>query len=52
MFLAVFRAPEYQEISLSQWLARTPPALVAQHLQIDPATIARFPSQAPGILPL
>ncbi|MGA0596523.1 cupin domain-containing protein [Enterovirga sp. CN4-39] len=52
VFLAVFRAPEYQEISLSQWLARTPPALVAQHLQIDPATIARFPSQAPGILPL
>jgi len=43
--------PDYQEISLSDWLTHTPPALVAQHLNIDVADIARFPSNAPGIVP-
>lgn len=50
-FLAVFRAPEYQEVGLTDWLTHTPPALVAQHLNIDPAVIARFPRNRPGILP-
>lgn len=50
-FLAVFRAPEYQEIDLSDWLAHTPPALVAQHLNIDPAALARFPKGQSGIVP-
>ena len=39
LFLGTFRAPPYEEISLSNWLTHTPPALVAQHLNIDPATI-------------
>jgi oxalate decarboxylase len=30
-FLAVFKAPAYQKVDLSEWLRRTPPALVAQH---------------------
>jgi oxalate decarboxylase len=50
-FVALFRTSEYQEISLSQWLARTPPALVAQHLNIDPADVAKFYQNAPGIVP-
>lgn len=50
-FLAVFKVPDYQEISLSDWLTHTPPAMVAQHLNIDPAEIAKFPSNAPGIVP-
>ena len=49
--LALFRAPEYQEIPLSEWLVRTPPALVAQHFNIDPSVLAKFPQNAPGILP-
>ena len=51
-FLALFRAPEYQEVSLSEWLVRTPAALVAQHFNIDPSVLARFPQNAPGILPV
>jgi len=51
VFIAVFRAPEYQEISLSNWLTHTPPALVAQHLNIDEATIAKWPDDGPGIMP-
>jgi oxalate decarboxylase len=49
--LAVFKAPEYQEISLSDWLTHTPPAMVAQTLNIDPAVLRQFPQNAPGIMP-
>jgi oxalate decarboxylase len=51
VFVAVFRAPEYQEVSLSNWLTHTPPALVAQHLNIDEATIVKWPDDGPGIMP-
>ena len=51
VFIGVFRAPEYQEISLSNWLTHTPPALVAQHLNIDEATIAKWPDNGPGVMP-
>jgi oxalate decarboxylase len=50
-FIGVFRAPHYEEISLSDWLTHTPPALVAQHLNIDEATIAKWPDDAPGLMP-
>ena len=49
--LAVFKAPEYQEIALSDWLTHTPPVLVAQHLNIDPDVLAKFPSRNPGVVP-
>jgi oxalate decarboxylase len=50
-FLGVFRAPRYEEISLSNWLTHTPPALVAQHLNIDEAAIAKWPDNSPGVMP-
>jgi len=50
-FFAVFRAPRYEEISLSDWLTHTPPALVAQHLNVAEATIAKWPEDRPAILP-
>jgi oxalate decarboxylase len=49
--LALFRVPEYQEVGLSDWLTHTPAALVAQHLNVDPAVVARFPSNQPGLVP-
>jgi oxalate decarboxylase len=49
-FIGVFRAPRYEEISLSNWLTHTPPSLVAQHLNIDEATIAKWPDNAPGVM--
>src|SRR6202040_2795619 len=50
-FVAVFRAPRYEEVSLSDWLRHTPPALVAQHLNVDEATIAQWPDDGPGVMP-
>jgi oxalate decarboxylase len=50
-FVGVFRAPRYEEYSLSDWLTHTPPKLVAQHLNVDEATIARWPDSRPGVMP-
>ncbi len=50
-YLAVFRSDHFASISLSDWLSHTPPAMVAQHLNVDPATIATFPSNRPEIMP-
>jgi oxalate decarboxylase len=51
MVLEVFRSSYFADISLSDWLACTPPALVAQHLNVDVATIAKFPNDKPEIMP-
>jgi oxalate decarboxylase len=51
VFVAVFKAARYEEVSLSNWLTHTPPALVAQHLNVDEATIAKWPDDAPGVMP-
>ena len=50
-FVGVFRAPRYEEVSLSNWLTHTPPKLVAQHLNIDQDLIRRWPDNSPGIMP-
>ncbi|KZV65237.1 oxalate decarboxylase [Peniophora sp. CONT] len=39
-YLEIFKTDRYQDISLTQWLALTPPALVKAHLGFDDATIA------------
>ncbi|EJT98234.1 oxalate oxidase [Dacryopinax primogenitus] len=33
-FLEIFNSPYYQDISLTQWLALTPPEMVSAHLQL------------------
>ncbi|WNV08560.1 cupin domain-containing protein [Tardiphaga sp. 709] len=50
-FIEVFRTAHYEEVSLSDWLTHTPPALVAQHLNVAPEVIAKWPRRAPGIMP-
>jgi oxalate decarboxylase len=41
-FLALFRRPLYQDVSLTQWLALTPPGLVKAHLNLSDEVIASF----------
>ena len=50
-FIGVFKASCYEEVSLSNWLTHTPPTLVAQHLNVDEATIAKWPDNGPGVMP-
>jgi oxalate decarboxylase len=50
-FFAVFRTPHYAEVSLSDWLTHSPPEMVAQHLNLDQATISKWPGDRPAIMP-
>ena len=50
--LEVFRAPQFMDVSLSDWITHTPPELVAQHLNVSPETIAKFPRDKPEIVPV
>jgi oxalate decarboxylase len=52
VYLEVFRSSYFSDVSLSDWLAHTPRALVAQHFNIDSATVAQFPSGKPVVMPL
>jgi oxalate decarboxylase len=51
-FLEVFRSSYFADVSLTSWLTHTPPAMVAQHLGIDEAVIAKLPRGKPEIMPL
>jgi oxalate decarboxylase len=51
IFLEIFRSDRFEDISLSYWLTHVPRALVAQHINMDSATIAKFPNDKPLVVP-
>ena len=51
IFLEMFKSSFYQDLSLSEWLAHTPPELVMAHLNIDRATLDSIPKDAFVIVP-
>jgi len=52
VFLEIFKSDHYAEVSLSDWLKRTPPQLVRDHLRIDPKILAGIPEVRADVLPL
>jgi len=42
-FLEMFKYPIYEDVSLRQWLAVIPPALVKSHLHVPDALVAGLP---------
>ena len=52
VFVEVFRADRFEEVSLSDWLAHSPIDMVAQTLNLDPSVIARFPKNRPDVVPV
>jgi len=50
-FLEMFKSSRYQDLSLSEWLAHTPPELVMAHLNIDKAAYDAIPKEKAVILP-
>jgi len=50
-FIEVFRASRFQDLSLSEWLAHTPPELVMAHLNIDRSTCEEIPREKRVVLP-
>src|SRR5258705_5624735 len=51
VFLEMFKSSSYQDFSLSEWLAHTPPELVMAHLRIDKATFDKTPKDEVVIMP-
>ncbi|KAK1226806.1 hypothetical protein PQX77_010213 [Marasmius sp. AFHP31] len=49
-FLEIFNTDRFQDISLNQWLALTPPELVKAHLNLDDATIAKLSKTKPIVM--
>jgi oxalate decarboxylase len=49
--LEVFKANRFEEVSLSDWFAHTPPAMVAATFNLDPAVVAQFPKVRPEVMP-
>ena len=47
----MFKSNRYQDLSLSEWLAHTPPELVMAHLKIDKAAYDAIPKEKAVILP-
>ena len=43
VFLEMFKAPKFMDLSLSEWVRNTPPALVKQHLGISDETLRMIP---------
>lgn len=50
-FLEMFKSSYYQDLALSEWLAHTPPELVAAHLNLDKATLGALPREKTVIMP-
>jgi oxalate decarboxylase len=50
-FLEMFKSSFYQDLALSEWLAHTPPELVAAHLNLDKATLDALPKEKTVIVP-
>jgi oxalate decarboxylase len=48
--LALFRSPEYRDISVRQWMAMLPPEIVKQHLNLSDEMIAGLPKAKQSIV--
>jgi oxalate decarboxylase len=50
VFLEMFKAPKYQDVSLNQWIARMPDKMAAAHLKLSVSVIRRAPQDKEPIL--
>ena len=49
-FLEMFRSDRFADVSLSQWMALTPPELVQAHLNLDEQTMAALSNDKPIVV--
>jgi oxalate decarboxylase len=45
VFLAMFKAHDYLDFSLNNWIRHLPPEMVTSHLGLDPATLQSIPAE-------
>ncbi len=51
VFLEMFKAPRFEDLSLSEWVANTPPELVMAHIGIDRATLKAISKDKLAVVP-
>jgi oxalate decarboxylase len=51
IFLEMFKADRFMDLSLSEWVSNTPPELVIQHLGISRETLQAIPKKKTLIMP-
>jgi oxalate decarboxylase len=51
VFLEMFKANEYMNFSLNNWIRRLPPEMVTSHLNLDADAVSKIPSEALDVLP-
>jgi oxalate decarboxylase len=51
VFLEMFKAPRFQDVSLNDWLTHLPPELVIDHLGISQQTLGAIPRANYAVLP-
>jgi oxalate decarboxylase len=50
VFLELFAANEFMDVSLNNWLRKLPTQMVTQHLNLDSASIKRIPAEKQAVL--
>ncbi|MEJ0018598.1 MAG: cupin domain-containing protein [Acetobacteraceae bacterium] len=52
VFVEVFRTDRFEEVSLADWLAHSPPEMVAETLNLDPKYVAQLPRSRREVVPV
>jgi oxalate decarboxylase len=50
VFLEMFKADQYMDFSMNNWIRRLPPEMVTSHLNIDEATIRKIPAENQAVI--
>ena len=51
VFMEIFKTAKYEEVTLMDWMAHTPSAMVQQTLNLSPETIAKFSRTVQDVVP-
>jgi oxalate decarboxylase len=52
VFLEMFKADRFMDLSLSEWVSNTPPELITAHLGISSEALEAIPKKKPLITPV
>lgn len=52
VFLEMFKAPRFEDVSLNEWIARMPNKMAEAHLRLPTATIRKAPQGRNDVLPV
>jgi oxalate decarboxylase len=50
VFLELFKAPHFLDVSLNNWIGRMPPEMAMAHLKLDAAALKRIPTEKQPVI--